>query len=104
MTPSTQESNRQHAAVTGQNFDFNYADPMLRLGAIIALSADRYSSLPFADSTTPSAHQDLLYLLDQFRSLDGSLGHLGAYQDLSLLLNHVTRNSRQTTRPSGYTR
>ncbi len=104
VTPTTQESNRQHAAVTGQNFDFNYADPMLRLGAIVALSADRYSSLPFADSTTPSAHQDLLYLLDQFRSLDGSLGHLGAYQDLSLLLNHVTRNSRQTTRPSGYTR
>ena len=104
VTPSNQESNRQHAGITSHNFDFNFADPLLRLGAVIALSSDRYSSLPYPDSSSPTVHQDLLYLLDQFHSLDANLNHLGAYQDLGLLLNHITRNSRQVTRPSGYTR
>ena len=104
VTPSTEESNRQHSGITSHNFDFNFADPLLRLGAVIALSSDRYSSLPYPDSSSPTVHQDLLYLLDQFQSLDASLSHLGAYQDLGLLLNHITRNSRQVTRPSGYTR
>ena len=104
VTPSTQESNRQHAGITSHNYDFNFADPLLRLGAIVALSSDRYSSLPWADSSTPSVHQDLLFLVEQFRSLEGSLGHLGAYQDMAFLLDHVTRNSRQAIRPSGYTR
>ena len=104
VTPSTGESNRQHAGITSHNFDFNFADPLLRMGAVIALSADRYSSLPYADSSSPSAHQDLIYLMDQFRLLEGSLGSLGAYQDLAFLLEHVTRNSREAVRPSGYTR
>ena len=104
VTPSTQESNRQHASVTSHNYDFNYADPLLRMGAVVALSADRYASLPYPDSSSPTVHQDLLYLLDQFRSLEGSLNHLGAYQDLGLLLNHITTNTRQSTNPSGYTR
>ena len=104
VTPSTEESNRQHSGITSHNFDFNFADPLLRLGAVVALSSDRYSSLPYPDSSSPTVHQDLLYLLDQFQSLDASLSHLGAYQDLGLLLNHITRNSRQVTRPSGYTR
>ncbi len=91
VTPATGESNRQHTSITGQdNVDFYYADPLLRLGAVIALSSDRYSSLPYADSSDPSVHQDMLYLLDQFRSLEGSLGNLGAYRDLAFLLEHVS--------------
>ena len=104
VTPSTQESNRQHAGIASHNYDFNFADPLLRLGAIVALSSDRYSSLPWADSSSPSVHQDLLFLLDQFRSLEASLGQTGAYQDMAFLLDHVTRNSRQPTRPSDYTK
>ena len=104
VTPSTEESNRQHAGITSHNFDFNFADPLLRLGAVIALSSDRYSSLPYADSSTPSVHQDLINLMDQFRSLEGSLGSLGAYHDLAFLLEHITRNSYEAVRPSGYTR
>ena len=100
----SEESNRQHSGITSHNFDFNFADPLLRMGAVVALSSDRYSSLPYPDSSSPTVHQDLLYLLDQFHSLDANLNHLGAYQDLGLLLNHITRNSRQVTRPSGYTR
>ncbi len=104
VTPATQESNRQHAPVTSHNFDFNFADPLLRLGAIVALSSDRYSSLPYPDSSSPTVHEDLIYLLNQFHGLESSLSQLGAYQDMSFLLNHITRNSRQATRPSGYTR
>ena len=104
VTPSTEESNRQHAGITSHNFDFNFADPMLRLGAVVALFADRYSSLPHADSSIRTVQEDLLSLMDQFRSLEGSLGNLGAYQDLAFLLEHITRNSRKAVRPSGYSR
>ena len=104
VTPSTGESNRQHASITGQdNIQFDAVnDPLLRLGAVVALSSDRYSSLPFADSSSPSVHQDLLYLVDELRALDGRLGNLGAYQDLAFLLEHITRNSREAVQPSGY--
>ena len=104
VTPSTQESNRQHAGITSHNYDFNFADPLLRLGAIVALSSDRYSSLPYPDSSSPTVHEDLIHLLNQFHALESSLSQLGAYQDMAFLLNHITRNSRQATRPSGYTR
>ena len=104
VTPSTEESNRQHSGITSHNFDFNFADPLLRMGAVIALSSDRYSSLPYADSSIRTVQEDLLSLMDQFRSLEGSLGSLGAYHDLAFLLDHITRNSRAAVRPSGYTR
>ena len=104
VTPSTQESNRQHAEINSHNFDFNFADPLLRLGSIVALSSDLYSSLPYPDSSSPTVHEDLLSLLDQFHSLEASLGHLGSCHDMAFLLDHITRNSRQATRPSGYTR
>ena len=104
VTPLTEESNRQHSGITSHNFDFNFADPLLRMGAVIALSSDRYSSLPYADSSIRTVQEDLLSLMDQFRSLEGSLGSLGAYHDLAFLLDHITRNSRAAVRPSGYTR
>ena len=106
VTPSTLESNRQHAAVTGQdNTDFSYADLMLRLGAIVALFADRYSSLPHADASSRSILDDLLHLqMSELPLLEGSLGHLASYQDLAFLLDHVTRNSHEAVRPSGYSR
>ena len=106
VTPSTGESNRQHASITVQdNIEFAAVDDsLLRLGALIALSGDRYSSLPFVDSSSLSVHEELLSLLEQVRSVDGSLGHLGAYRDLAFLLEHITHNSREAVRPSGYSR
>ena len=106
VTPSTGESNRQHTSITVQdNIEFGAVDDsLLQLGAVIALSGDRYSSLPFADSSSQSVHQELLSLLEQAQSLEGSLGHLGAYRDLAFLLEHITRNSREAVRPSGYSR
>ena len=104
VTPSSGESNRQHSGSTGRdNIGFNaIGDSMLQLGSLVALSADRYSSLPFADSDSPSVHQDLLYLMDELRSLDRSLGNLGAYQDALFLLDHITRYSQDAVQPSGY--
>ena len=104
VTPSSGESNRQHSGITGRdNIGFNaIGDSMLQLGALVALSADRYSSLPFADSDSPSVHQDLLYLMDELRSLDRSLGNLGAYQDALFLLDHITRYPQDAVQPSGY--
>ena len=106
VTPSTEESNRQHASITVQdNIEFGAVDDsLLRLGALIALSGDRYSSLPFVDSSNQSVHEELLSLLEQVLSLEGSLGHLGAYRDLAFLLEHITRSSREAVQPSGYSR
>ena len=104
VTPATGESNRQHSAIFGQG-DVRFSavnNPLLQLGALVALSSDRYSSLPYADSSTPSVHRDLLSLTDELRSLDSQLGNLGAYQDMYFLMEHITRDSREFTTPSGY--
>ena len=106
VTPATGESNRQHTSIFRQGdirFD-SVSDSLLSLGALVALSADRYSSLPYADTSSPSVHEDLLYLTEQLRSLDSRLGDLGAYQDLAFLMQHITQNSREALRPSGYSR
>ena len=106
VTPATGESNRQHTSIFRQG-DIRFesvSDSLLSLGALVALSADRYSSLPYADTTSPSVHEDLLYLTEQLRLLDSRLGDLGAYQDLNFLMEHITRNSREVTTPSGYSR
>ena len=104
VTPGTGDSNRQHASILSQG-ETQFAalnDPLLKLGSVIALAADRYSSLPFADAYKSSAHESLLYLSEQLQSLEGPLGNLGAYQDLSFLMDHITQNSRESLRPSGY--
>ena len=106
VTPSVGESNRQHASITVQdNIDFGAADDsLLRLGAVVALAGDRYGSLPFVDASNQEAHRELISLVDLVRSLEVSLGNLGAYRDLAFLLEHITRNSREVVRPSGYSR
>ena len=104
MTPGTGESNRQHASILSQG-NIRFAalnDPLLKLGSVIALAADRYSGLPFADAYESSAHESLLYLSEQLQALKGPLGNLGAYQDLSFLMDHITQNSRESLSPSGY--
>ena len=55
VVPETGQSRSQQVEVTGRDigFDSFEADPLLRLGAIVALSADRYSSLPRRLTTVP---------------------------------------------------
>ena len=79
-------------------------EAMLQMGAIVALSSDLYSSLPHARSSDSQVHRDLAYLMDELLSLDGQLGSLGAYRDMVFLMEHITRDSRAASMPSGYSR
>ena len=101
VTPSTGESNRQHATILRQrSAEFDALnDSLLQLSTIVALSSDRYSS---ADSSDSAVHQDLVFLMDKLLSLKRQLGDIGAYQDFTFLMEHITRDSREMVKPSGY--
>ncbi len=107
VTPSTGESNRQHATIQSQLGSEFYTlnDALLQLGAIVALSSDLYSSLPYAESSDSMVHSDLVTLMEELDPLGSELGGLGAYQDFSFLMDHITRSFRDVTKPaSGYSR
>ena len=83
--------------------------PLVHLGAIVALSADRYSSLSVNthDGDYEDAHLELSALLEQLRSLRGDLGMLDAYNDFLFLLEHITGNVGErlpSATRSGYSR
>ena len=106
VTPSTGESNRQHSAILSRR-DTEFGDlddALLKMGAIVALSADRYSSLPYADYTDARVHRDLTLLLDELWLLEGRLGDVVAYNDFRFLMEHITRDFNDSSRPSGYSR
>ncbi len=100
VTPSTLVSNSQHASIIGgANAEFGEAAPMLRFGAVTALFADRYSSLPYSDAASASVLDGLLHLqMRELGLLEAQLGHLGAYRDLAFLMDHIARNSLSSTR------
>ena len=107
VTPSTGESNRQHASIQSQLGSEFYTlnDALLQLGAIVALSSDLYSSLPYAESSDSMVHSDLITLMEELEPLGSELGGLGAYQDFAFLMDHITRSFRDVTKPaSGYSR
>ena len=106
VTPSTGDSNRQHATILSRRDVERDAmgEAMLQMGAIVALSSDLYSSLPHARSSDSQVHRDLSYLMNELLSLDGQLGSLGAYRDMVFLMEHITRDSRAASTPSGYSR
>ena len=105
VTPSTGESNRQHAAILNQQDpDSDLDESFLQLGAIVALSSDRYSSLPYAGHADSPVHRDLVYLMEELWTLESRLGDLAAYHDFAFLMEHITRDSRVRARPSGYSR
>ncbi|MDE2769187.1 MAG: von Willebrand factor type A domain-containing protein, partial [Chloroflexota bacterium] len=62
-------------------------DPQLQLGAIVALSADRYGGL-YDGEYVAEISRDLTNLEDRLRALNTSLGPLGAYQDFRFMLEH----------------
>ena len=106
VTPSTGDSNRQHAPIMSRRDVERGAmgEAMLNLGAIVALSSDLYSGLPHARSSDSRVHRDLAYLTDELLFLDRDLGSLDAYRDFVLLMEHITQDSRTVVRPSGYSR
>ena len=94
VAPVSGESRQQQAGVPGHwNRDFDSLNnPLLQLGALVALSADRYSGLPYAgDPYSHSVGWELATLADRLEPLSGDLGQLAAYHDFSFLLEHLTR-------------
>ena len=110
VVPETGQSRSQQVEVTGRDIGFDNveADPLLRLGAIVALSADRYSSLPRdADDGAAGVSNDLAILQEELRTLGVSLGSLDAYQDFRFLLERMAERAYAAAppeAPSGYSR
>ena len=65
-------------------------NPLLQFGAIVALTADRYSGLPYAGGPNYANHGgDLATLLTQLQPLATDLGQLTSYQDFTFLLEQL---------------
>ena len=109
VDPATGASRSQAARVTGRtDAGFAGADRYLRLGAIVGLAADRYSSLSpqveNAEVDYAGISDDLDTLGDELAALRGSLGSTEAYQDFDLLLRHLTAEAEERAPSSGYSR
>ncbi len=94
VEPDTGASREQYASLSGQwRQDFDAVDdPYLKLGSIVALSADRYSALPYPQYMDyGSLNWELSELNRRLRTLKGDLGHLTAFSDFGYLLDHMTR-------------
>ena len=111
VAPIGGQSWKQYAAVSGrgnrEEFD-SLNDPLLQLGAVVALSADRYSGLPYAGYPDfPNVGWELSTLLHRLKSLKSDLGQVDAYGDFTSLLEHITRDIPADViqpRDSGYSR
>ncbi len=111
IVPDTGQSRSQQVEVTGQgdlSFGSIEADPLLRLGGIVALAADRYSSLPRgADDGAAGVSTDLAILQEEMGALSGPLGGLDAYRDFRFLLERMANRAYSEAPPeprSGYSR
>ena len=103
VTPVSNDSNRQHAEIAAR-----YGRPsgdtdgaLLQFGAVVALAADRYSSLPYPNAPYDVQH-DLSILQDELRSLDERIGGLASYQDFAFVMDHIATDVPQVS--SGYSR
>ena len=108
--PDTGQSRSQQVEVTGRSnlgFGSYEADPLLRLGGIVALAADRYSSLPWGGADSAAVSNDLAILRQELQGLAGRLGGLDAYRDFSFLLERMAERAYEQAPPpsrSGYSR
>ena len=82
-----------------------HEDPLLPFGAVVALTADRYSAI--GDSREPRSGyaQDLWGLRDLTEELRGDLGHLTAFEDFAAVLESLLMSVPYVpTDDSGYSR
>ncbi len=92
VTPLGRELRAQRAEIGGRTDTRMGAESsaLLRLGALVALAADRYSGLPFAeDRDGPAVRSELEALADEVGRLDGELGSLQAFRDFRSLIDHL---------------
>ena len=109
VDPRTGETLGQRVDVAGHTAaPFDSGDRFLRLGAIVALSADRYSALSpqveYASIDTRGVHADLKALEWELSLLDERLGATQAYEDFRQLLSHLTVAAAQLAPSTGYSR
>ena len=74
-------------------------DPLLQLGAIVALSADRYGGLHDGEYVD-GISRDLTTLTEQLRFLGRDLSGLIAYKDFKSLLAHIADRARAQAPPA----
>ena len=101
VTPSTGEDNRQH-----EEIDTNHSnrDAGTDFGAIVALTADRYSGLHEYGGERPgSIHQDLSDLANELRNVGSPIAGTSAYQDFEFVLNSLVDNVEPAL-STGYSR
>ena len=104
VVPDTGQSRGQQAEIVGRIYTGfrSDADPLLQLGAIVALAADRYSVLPDGyDGEDVDASGDLSRLFELLGSLRSNLGGLDAYRDFSFLLGRMVETA-STASPPGH--
>lgn len=93
IDPKSRESMSQEAAIishaSGDMDETEYA--YLRLGALVALAADRYGSPSDEerDSDRYGIRDDLETLEGELNELNGEIGDSGAYKDFAFLLRHM---------------
>ena len=106
VTPMERELRSQRAEIGGRTDARMAAEPaaLLRLGALVALAADRYSALPFAeDRDGPGVRTQLEELADEVGRLDGELGSQQAFRDFRFLIDHLIEGLPEDG-DSGYSR
>ena len=93
VTPIEGLANRQTETISvrlGQSRDAQAA-ALLDLGALVALAADRYASLPYVNSNdSANVQRDLADLYERLLPLGQRFGNLNAYDDFSFLLESLT--------------
>ena len=98
VTPSGGLSNRQ-AKELNMRPDRTFGgsgDALLEFGAIVALAADRYASLPTVDSGgAADVDSQLSALSNRLQSLEGQLGELDSYKDFRYVLTQMLRDLPQ---------
>ncbi len=90
--------------VSGARVAAAYADPLLSFGAVVALTADRYSALG-GFRETYDANRDLWTLQGLVDGLQSELGHLAAFKDFAFVMEALLRGVQYVPPDeSGYSR
>ena len=106
VDPFSGDTLSQRLDVSGRtDAPFDAADRSFRLGAIVALAADRYSALsPQVENAEVDAggiHFDLAALLGELDLLEERLGSAQAYQDFRFLMDWLTAAAAQLAPAAG---
>ena len=82
-----------------------HEDPLLRFGAVVALTADRYSALGASSESYRGNAQNLWSLRDLTVDMQNDLGHLAAFKDFAYVLETLFMSVPYVSaEDSGYSR